>query len=572
MTKTYPVGTGKKEDLTPEGVFKIGPKVKYPTWFNSEEKKVIPGWKEDFPKGKQENPLGPRWMGLIVKGDSGNTYGIHGTNNENSIGHHVSAGCIRMHVKDVIELYNIVPSGTSVWIHSGTSTGQWMKNGDSEKDVKAKEGRIKITDRVNIRQKPTTSSTSLGKAEKNSQYNITGETQDWYRIKFNGDKVGYISKAYTQIIQPAQGQNPQDEAPKPETIQASIQLKTSFTKEGALKIESSLSNIRQADGTWKIYLNGRVIHENKNNQSTYTYDYKNANLSGNEIKIRVDYQGSSEGKSITASRTQTFAKENIGMNIKPYFKENKLHIDASLKDHQKALGIWTIQLGKTSKTYLQSGEKLTAIFDSVTFNKEEFPTKVEFKGFLNNTFVTAEYEKDLKILMPNNENDQNDQEESQNEEPPEPPKTTPQPTTEPEHQEEAPNDETQKNLTSSKEQTQPSSSDQETTSEESKDEEVAQKTSSEEPKDEESEQKTTSEESKDDEPEQKTASEEPKDEDQPQQTVMNSETNDENSGSQTEGVGGELPKTATSYPTLILIGLGFIAIGIGLFVYLRYRY
>ena len=42
---------------------------------------------------------------------------IHGTNHEDSIGRPVSHGCIRMRNQDVIELYDLTPTGTPVHIH-----------------------------------------------------------------------------------------------------------------------------------------------------------------------------------------------------------------------------------------------------------------------------------------------------------------------------------------------------------------------------------------------------------------------------------------------------------------------
>jgi lipoprotein-anchoring transpeptidase ErfK/SrfK len=41
-------------------------------------------------------------------------YAIHGTNNPGSIGGFVSYGCIRMHNRDVMDLYNRVNVGTPV--------------------------------------------------------------------------------------------------------------------------------------------------------------------------------------------------------------------------------------------------------------------------------------------------------------------------------------------------------------------------------------------------------------------------------------------------------------------------
>jgi L,D-transpeptidase YbiS len=41
---------------------------------------------------------------------------IHGTNNEAGIGRPLSHGCVRMRNREVIELYDLVPVGTPVWI------------------------------------------------------------------------------------------------------------------------------------------------------------------------------------------------------------------------------------------------------------------------------------------------------------------------------------------------------------------------------------------------------------------------------------------------------------------------
>lgn len=61
--------------------------------------------------------FGARWMGLNVPWGS---YGIHGTNNEGSIGQPASHGCIRMLNQDVIELYDMVEVGTPVIIRNGS--------------------------------------------------------------------------------------------------------------------------------------------------------------------------------------------------------------------------------------------------------------------------------------------------------------------------------------------------------------------------------------------------------------------------------------------------------------------
>jgi len=49
--------------------------------------------------------------------DLGDGYGIHGTDEPESIGHSVSHGCIRLRNEDVEQLYPMVPIGTPVYIY-----------------------------------------------------------------------------------------------------------------------------------------------------------------------------------------------------------------------------------------------------------------------------------------------------------------------------------------------------------------------------------------------------------------------------------------------------------------------
>lgn len=102
-TRLYPIAIGATASPTPSGYFKIIEKEVNPTWTDPKDpKKVV----ESGPG----NPLGYRWMRIW-----GN-YGIHGTNNEASIGTFVSNGCIRMRENDVEELFELVPMGTPVEI------------------------------------------------------------------------------------------------------------------------------------------------------------------------------------------------------------------------------------------------------------------------------------------------------------------------------------------------------------------------------------------------------------------------------------------------------------------------
>ncbi|HHT25678.1 MAG TPA: L,D-transpeptidase family protein [Firmicutes bacterium] len=79
--------------------------------------------------------FGTRWLGLNVPWG---TYGIHGTNKPYSIGTRASHGCIRMHNRDVEELYSWVPVGTPVRIIGqapAVKLRSQLRMGDSGQDV-----------------------------------------------------------------------------------------------------------------------------------------------------------------------------------------------------------------------------------------------------------------------------------------------------------------------------------------------------------------------------------------------------------------------------------------------------
>jgi lipoprotein-anchoring transpeptidase ErfK/SrfK len=99
--KTYSVSTGK-DNSSPVGTFRIEEKLVKPVWY-----KVGAIVSPD----SKEYELGERWMGLSVQG-----YGIHGTSDERTIGRQITQGCVRMKNDEVVELYDIVPSGTEVEI------------------------------------------------------------------------------------------------------------------------------------------------------------------------------------------------------------------------------------------------------------------------------------------------------------------------------------------------------------------------------------------------------------------------------------------------------------------------
>jgi uncharacterized protein YgiM (DUF1202 family) len=186
VEKVYPVATGKTEDLTPEGTFPIVVKI------------VNPGWR-GIPGGDPNNPLGVRWLGLSVNGDKGRTYGIHGTNHPESIGTHASHGCVRMAKDDLIELFNIVPEGTPVWIHKGASNGKWQ--GDPSFSVQPASGQVKTTmDKAKVRTGPSLGAFIIEQEKLGTVLDVTGFIKDWYQVKLPSGKTGFIHNSVVQKV------------------------------------------------------------------------------------------------------------------------------------------------------------------------------------------------------------------------------------------------------------------------------------------------------------------------------------------------------------------------------------
>ncbi len=91
-----PVGLGK-EGRTPTGEFSVDVKEKDPKWWRPGEAPI--------PAGDPRNILGTRWLGFAAS----DGLGIHGTDDPNSIGQQMSAGCVRLKNPDIELVFDFVP-------------------------------------------------------------------------------------------------------------------------------------------------------------------------------------------------------------------------------------------------------------------------------------------------------------------------------------------------------------------------------------------------------------------------------------------------------------------------------
>jgi lipoprotein-anchoring transpeptidase ErfK/SrfK len=109
LVKTYPIAVGMQGLDTPAGLYEINDKQINPSWHVP-----LSSWAGDLagrviPPGP-DDPIKARWMGFY------DGAGIHGTDEDWSIGHAASHGCIRMHIWDVEDLYPRVPLHTPIYV------------------------------------------------------------------------------------------------------------------------------------------------------------------------------------------------------------------------------------------------------------------------------------------------------------------------------------------------------------------------------------------------------------------------------------------------------------------------
>jgi hypothetical protein len=105
----YPVACGSPSYPTPVGIWKIVGKQRNPTWHNPGS-----GWAAGMPSfiaPGPGNPLGTRALPLNASGVL-----IHGTYSSGSIGQSASHGCVRMHMSDIEQLFEMVEVNTPVYV------------------------------------------------------------------------------------------------------------------------------------------------------------------------------------------------------------------------------------------------------------------------------------------------------------------------------------------------------------------------------------------------------------------------------------------------------------------------
>ncbi|MCM3567380.1 Ig-like domain-containing protein [Neobacillus mesonae] len=204
LVKTYAVATGKTSRLTPEGTFYIRKKVKNRPWY-----------KGHIPGGSPRNPLGKRWMELSKQENGGYPYGIHGNNNESSIGKHVSGGCIRMHNWEIEKLFDKIKVGAKVKITSSTKTFNqlakpFFKNVDTK--APAVPSVISVSDQSKNVSGKTEAKAMVTVAIGSKKYSRAADSKGKFNVAIprqkagkkliitSRDKAGNVSKARSVVV------------------------------------------------------------------------------------------------------------------------------------------------------------------------------------------------------------------------------------------------------------------------------------------------------------------------------------------------------------------------------------
>lgn len=120
MATRYGIAVGR-EGLSFRGTGVIGRMEKWPSWQPTANMiRTRPDLYKMYAGGMAgglDNPLGARAM-YLYRGGADSHFRIHGTVDNNSIGHATSAGCIRLFNQDAIELYDRVKIGAKVKVRT----------------------------------------------------------------------------------------------------------------------------------------------------------------------------------------------------------------------------------------------------------------------------------------------------------------------------------------------------------------------------------------------------------------------------------------------------------------------
>jgi len=123
-TSRFGIGEVAGSNMTPRGLHRIAEKIGdgCPVGTVFKERQIVGYTSEGYPNAMITTRI--MWLEGLDPGfnrggnvDSHDRYiYIHGTGDESTIGHPASHGCVHLAAKDLVPLYEKLPSGTLIWI------------------------------------------------------------------------------------------------------------------------------------------------------------------------------------------------------------------------------------------------------------------------------------------------------------------------------------------------------------------------------------------------------------------------------------------------------------------------
>ena len=122
QAERYRISVGRDGFLW-TGTTTVGRKAEWPAWRPPAAMRTRNPSLPDYVPPGPYNPLGARAI-YLFSGGQDTLYRIHGTNSADTVGGYETSGCFRLTNTDVMDLFQRVPVGTRVIVHSSMSGGQ----------------------------------------------------------------------------------------------------------------------------------------------------------------------------------------------------------------------------------------------------------------------------------------------------------------------------------------------------------------------------------------------------------------------------------------------------------------
>ena len=226
---------------------------------------------------------------VTITGESGNWYAIKYNNTTGYVS------------KDYISI-------------TGGSTSTNTENNSSSSSASSKEGKvINVTTNLRVRSGASTSSSVLGYLNNGTSVTITGESGNWYAIKYN-NTTGYVSKDYIQVISNGSNTNSNNTQGSGTTNNNSGNT-SATTKTGKVVNVTTNLRVRSGASTSSSVLgyinNGTAVTITGESGNWYAIKYNNTTGYVSKDYIQVTSEGTNTAPSTPPADTNTGSSTTV---------------------------------------------------------------------------------------------------------------------------------------------------------------------------------------------------------------------------------------------------------------------